>query len=154
MSLIEIIAIKDGAASNIQRQRFTLEELCADHDYVIEKYFWNPNPGGSTRGWNIEYSFKIFKNNEQLDFIEVRNWKIVNIRSTLQFSPLLLFDLEDPAGTRTNNVTLPHKWISRPGMAWPLMVAPSIIGIKVMLGIAKEASAYSNLSSFVRSNTE
>lgn len=152
MSLIGLFTIKDGIVTNIPLRSITLQELCSNNDYVIEKYFYNPNPGGSTRGWNIDYIFKIFKDNIQYDFIDVGNWKIVDIRSTLQFNPSLLFVLEDPAGSRTNDLTLPYKWISRPGLRWPISVAPNLDGLKVMVGIAKEASAYPCLSSFVGSN--
>ena len=117
-------------------------------------HFWNPNPGGSTYGYNIEFHFKIFKNNIQHDFIEVGNWKIVNIRSTSQFSPVLLFDLEDPVGRYTKDGSFPYKSIERPGLRWPLGTAPSLFGIKVMLGIAREASAHLNWSSFLSSNTK
>jgi hypothetical protein len=154
MSLVELITIKDRTANKISLRTVTPKEQYANYDYVIEKHFWHPNPGGSTKGWNIEYDFKIFKNNIQHDFIEVGNWKIVNIRSTSQFSPVLLFDLEDPVGRYTKDGSFYYKSIERPGLGWPLSVAPSLTGIKVMLGIASEASAYLNWSSFLNSNAK
>jgi len=145
MILDQYIIIKDLKAEQVLLQGNSVESLCKENDYVVERY------KHETIGDNIDYKYKIYKNNEIQTFINIGNWKIENLHSESKWVPkILYFDLIDPKGVSSADKTLPYYWINSTSATYIYVNFVGVFGINNLLKLGLEASTHSHWLSFIK----
>jgi len=149
MTLQEYIVIKDLTAVQIPLKDNSVEALCKENDYVIERY------KRETPNANIDYQYKVYQDNEIQTFIKVGNWKVENIHSESAWTPkALFFDLIDPKGVNSGDKKLPYYWINSKNATFIYVDWVGVSGINNLLQLAKEASSHTYWLSFIKARFE
>lgn len=149
MLLLEYIIIKDLVAKQIALKDNSVESLCINNDYVIERYRRETGNG------NIDFQYKIYRKNEVQTSIKIGTWSVENIRSNSAWTPkTLYFDLVDPKGVSSADNQLPYTWINSKNITFIHAEWTGEMGINNMLELAKEASSHTYWLGFIKARFE
>lgn len=149
MILKEYIVIKDLTAVQMPLEGNSVDLLCKDNDYVIERYM------RGTVGANVDFQYKIYRDNKIQSFIKIGNWKVENLHSESHWKPkTLFFDLIDPKGVSSVDKKLPYHWINSKNASFIYVDWVGVSGINNLLQLANEASTHLSWLSFIKARFE
>jgi hypothetical protein len=116
-------------------------DISSEYLYVLEGY----------KNDDKHFTYKIFKNEVEQDYITVGKWKIINIRPSYKPSCAFLFDLVDPNGKSSEDNTFPYHQITKgvESFLFAKFIFNDDTGINDMMNTALQAHQYENWSDFV-----
>jgi hypothetical protein len=144
MDLHNYILIDDFVASEILPGKGSLEVLCQDNDYVIEK--WREYNIGK----NFHFVYKIYLKGVQQDHISVGDWRIEKIRTPSSWVPQsMLYHLVDPTGQSSFDKLLPYGYLNKDTYPSPSVPFTGYKAFNLILSLAMEASKHNQWLPFL-----